>query len=234
MAKTPPKRLAALLAMAYPAIPAWRKLHAMTEPVKPGNIDLKKRPIVRNQDGSISTVRSISFNENGLEVVIPTVMDDGTVVSNKDAIDFYRKYGRHLGMFKTVEEANSFAESLHKDQAALFENRATFMPESVARRVAPLHEIPQAPIEETAENFASSNPNNSYPGADATYGGYGGAQQGLTRRDGPSRNPDVGERLSRFQMPTQEQFDLSLLDPRTRRDAAKVVQYKQKPMYGSK
>ena len=208
MAKTPPKRLAALLAMAYPAIPAWRKLHAMTEPVELGNIDLKNRPIVHNQDGSISTVRSISINENGLEVVIPTVMDDGTVVSNKDAIDFYRKFGRHLGKFKTVEEANSFAESLHRDQAAL--------------------------IEETAENFASSNPNNSYPGADATYSGYGGAQQGLTSRDGLSRDPDVGERLSRFQMPTKEQFDLSLLDPRTRRDAAKVVQYKQKPMYGSK
>ena len=85
-----------------------------------------------------------------------------------------------------------------------------------------------------AINFASSNPNNSYPGADATYGGYGGAQQGLTSRDGPSRNPDVGERLSRFQMPTKEQFDLSLLDPRTRRDAAAVVRAKQKPMYGSK
>lgn len=80
----------------------------------------------------------------------------------------------------------------------------------------------------------ASNPNNSYPGADATYGGYGGAQQGLTSRDGPSRNPDVGERLSRFQMPTKEQFDLSLLDPRTRRDAAAVVRAKQKPMYGSK
>lgn len=84
-----------------------------------------------------------------------------------------------------------------------------------------------------AINFASSNPNNSYPGADTT-GGYGGAQQGLTSRDGPSRNPDVGERLSRFQMPTKEQFDLSLLDPRTRRDAAAVVRAKQKPMYGSK
>lgn len=81
--------------------------------------------------------------------------------------------------------------------------------------------------------FASSNPNNLYPEADATYGSYGGAQQGLTSRDGPSRNPDVGERLSwlarNSRMPTKEQFDLSLLDPRTRRDAAAVVRAKQNP-----
>ena len=83
----------------------------------PGNIDLNKRPIVKNKDGSISTVRSMSFNSNGYEVLVPTISDSGRVWSEKEAIDNYYKTGKHLGVFIDPKAATKYAIRLHEDQA---------------------------------------------------------------------------------------------------------------------
>lgn len=85
--------------------------------LEPGNIDLAAQPRVKNPDGSISTVRSMSFEENGQEILVPTVVGN-QVVSDQDAITAYRKTGRHLGKFDSPEAATAYAQKLHEDYAA--------------------------------------------------------------------------------------------------------------------
>lgn len=85
-----------------------------------GNIDLNKRPVVRNSDGSISTVRSIGVNIDGKEVLIPTVSDDGKILSDEEAIKLYERTGKHLGKFNSVKAANIYAEQLHSEQEKMY------------------------------------------------------------------------------------------------------------------
>jgi hypothetical protein len=82
-----------------------------------GNIDLNNRPIIQNSDGSISTVRSISINEDGKEVLIPTVRQGlNRIMTNQEAIDYYHKTGEYLGKFNSTQEADKYSEQLHQSQ----------------------------------------------------------------------------------------------------------------------
>jgi hypothetical protein len=105
----------------YENIPAGQPNVNYSDIVEKGNIDLSKRPIVKNKDGSISTVRSMSFSDDGkTEILIPTVSDDGKIMSDKEAVDLYYKTGKHLGKFSNPESANKYAESLHTAQEKFY------------------------------------------------------------------------------------------------------------------
>ncbi|MGN6773250.1 MAG: hypothetical protein ACTHJQ_25900 [Rhizobiaceae bacterium] len=90
-----------------------------------GNIDLAARPVVKNADGSISTVRSMSFEEDGKEVLVPTVSPDGKILSDQDAIDLYHRTGQFLGKFDTADNADTYAQALHQAQARFYANRTS-------------------------------------------------------------------------------------------------------------
>ena len=80
-----------------------------------GNIDLRIRKPINNKDGSISTVRTIGIEADGMYINIPTVIG-GKIVSNEEAINYYRKTGKHLGKFKTKKQRDAAAKKLSIDQ----------------------------------------------------------------------------------------------------------------------
>ena len=86
-----------------------------------GNIDLYNRPVVKNPDGSVSTVRSMSFwdDDEQKEILVPTVVN-GRIVSDDEAIDHYYRTGEYLGKFETWQDADAYAEKLHEQQEKMY------------------------------------------------------------------------------------------------------------------
>jgi hypothetical protein len=103
--------------------------------VEHGNIDLTKRPVVKNADGSISTVRSMGVNIDGKEVLIPTVVGN-KVVSDEEAVAHYKKTGEHLGVFKDAASSSAYAQKLHSQQEEMYVER----PQEPSVAVAPKQE----------------------------------------------------------------------------------------------
>lgn len=98
----------------YPSSGAFAQL------IEKGNIDLTNRPQVKNPDGSVSTVRSMSFGTDKGEVLVPTVHPDGYIMSDEEAIKRYEDTGEHLGIFKTPADADAYGKQLHKDQEEFY------------------------------------------------------------------------------------------------------------------
>jgi hypothetical protein len=100
--------------------------------LEPGNINITNRPLIENADGTASSEYSTSMEEDGKEVLVPTVVTDasGTHFLTPDgkkpepgsaeekamfqeAWKHYKETGQHLGKFKDAASADSYAHQLH-------------------------------------------------------------------------------------------------------------------------
>lgn len=86
---------------------------------KAGNLDLTTRPRVRNDDGSVSTVRTISVTFDEGTFLLPTVIGK-KVVSDEEAIEHFKKTGENFGLFKTPEAADKYGVALHNQQESMY------------------------------------------------------------------------------------------------------------------
>jgi hypothetical protein len=104
---------------------------ALAQLAAPGNIPLDSRQVVLNEDGSFSTEESLSFqDENGFEVLIPTVFD-GRHHTPEEAIDHYYQTGQQLGVFTNPMAAEVYAQKLHQAQERRYEPVARALLSSV-------------------------------------------------------------------------------------------------------
>lgn len=82
-----------------------------------GNINLLTRPIVKLKNGKIKTIFSIGISETlvdgtKIEVLIPSVSDDGVELNDNAARRLYNETGRNLGKFISVAIASKYAKTL--------------------------------------------------------------------------------------------------------------------------
>lgn len=92
--------------------------------VEKGNVDLNSRPEVPLQDGKTATLKSASFNIDGVEVLVPTVSEDGRLLTEDEALDLYKRTGKHLGKFKSPDAATFYAKRLSKEQGTRYGQRS--------------------------------------------------------------------------------------------------------------
>lgn len=92
--------------------------------IRRGNIMPGSRVPVKNDDGSYSTVRSISVEgPGGYQYLIPTTAEDGSrILSDAEAVDQARRTGHILGVFDSPEAATNYALAFHNRDAYLYDH----------------------------------------------------------------------------------------------------------------
>lgn len=155
-----------------------------------GNIDLSKRGAIKNADGSISTLKSMSFNQDGREVLIPTIDPEGREMTEEEAIERYLGTGEHLGRFDKPENATAYAKRLSERMGKKFLPARGATPESISVRLETGKTDPMEGVKNISRDSANSRSYgnfglNSRPGAGAhQFAAEYGAALGLSGTPG--------------------------------------------------
>lgn len=134
---------------ATPLVPGLREI---------GNTPLNNRPELRNPNGTTSTMSTASFGTDKGETLIPTVVN-GKRLSNDDALGNYEKTGQHMGIFDTPENADNYAESMHRQFGPNYSAESAPPPVDVSRETSPAMPLEPPPsIEPTPLKSADLAP----------------------------------------------------------------------------
>lgn len=84
-------------------------------PPSPGSVmPSTGKPLIKNPDGSISTERTITFEQEGKHYVLPTIVN-GKELTDAQALDLFDAgENEPVGVFDTAEEADKFAKERTK------------------------------------------------------------------------------------------------------------------------
>lgn len=84
--------------------------------------------VVENDDGTVSTIRSITITgqvpgrpHGTASIVIPTVHPDGHIMSDDEAVAYFEETGGYYAHFTSGKKANRYAKAMSKYQAYLSE-----------------------------------------------------------------------------------------------------------------
>src|SRR6516165_9823759 len=80
------------------------------------NLDINRRPVIQNQDGSISTFRGTTVEQDGVHYVVPGMTDTQPLSLEQSKAQF-QNTGQHFGGFASEDEAQAFAKALHEGNA---------------------------------------------------------------------------------------------------------------------
>lgn len=143
----------------------WEKYGAQPAPARPwpgmitqgtsNPLDYAKYPKKQNPDGSWSHIKTASFNLDGREVLLPTMVGGKDLVRVKPdrsidydpVIDHYRKTGDHFGIFSSPDAVQAYATNLENSlqqpngpwaKYATAQSTVSTVEDSAARGLPPL------------------------------------------------------------------------------------------------
>lgn len=101
---------------------------ANSKAVTAPTLDTTKQPTVKNEDGTQSTVSTMGFDIDGKYVNLPTISPEGARLTPAQAVEQYRKTGKHLGIFNNRAEGDAAAQETHLSE----EKRISALPQAGA------------------------------------------------------------------------------------------------------
>ena len=139
--------------------------------VEQGNINLNGRPVVKNNDGTVSTEYSTSFgDEDGHEILVPTVVkgkfltpdgkkpqegSDAEKAMFKAAQQHYEDTGENLGKFDNPDHADAYADIVHSRQMSGDASNKTLV---ASRPMSPLEQSMSQKPESSSLDALSTTP----------------------------------------------------------------------------
>jgi len=85
--------------------------------VEPGNIPLVGRPLIDMGKGQVGSEYSVSFTQDGKEVLVPTIFD-GKTHTPQEAWQHYLDTGQHMGKYDNPQDADAAATLIHQREYA--------------------------------------------------------------------------------------------------------------------